>query len=405
MSDEGRFFNMANVNLTISYVEKLKPTGKRVNIHDKLVNELILYMSPQGKKTYYLDIKTPKRTTKKIGDAAILTPQMAREKAKDMLLRIADGETFQRKLTFGELVNNYYAEYAEETFRSGTAMMKELRKCFSWLNNHPAETITFMEIERWRAAELKRGVKAVTVNKYISLLRGALTYAYKRKLIGVNPLKGLPTLPEVDSEKKVRYLTDEDRAAFMAALDEREAELRAKRVRTRAHAKGQHLPDTRETVYADYFKPLILVALGTGIRRNALFHLEWRDIDFNAETITLRAMWAKNKKTSIIPMSAKVKAVLEAWQKECPPSELVFPSPKDGGAMDNAKKSFADVLRRAGITNFRWHDMRHDFASRLAMAGVDLNTIRELMTHSDISTTMIYAHLSPNVKKRAVDLI
>ena len=62
-------------------------------------------------------------------------------------------------------------------------------------------------------------------------------------------------------------------------------------------------------------------------------------------------------------------------------------------------------MKKAGIKNFRWHDMRHDFASRLAMAGVDLNTIRELMTHNDISTTMRYAHLSPNVKKRAVDLI
>ncbi|MBR4400590.1 MAG: tyrosine-type recombinase/integrase [Synergistes sp.] len=397
---------MANVNLTANFVDKLKPTGKRVNIHDKIINELILYMSPKGNKTYYLDIKLPngKRTSKKIGDAMLLAPQAARQKAKEMLLRIQEGETFLRKLTFGELIDDYYEEYALENLRTGAAAVKYLRKYFSWLNNKPAEHISMVEIERWRA-DMRKTTAATSVNRYITWLRGALSYAYKRKLISTNPLKELSALPESDKAQKVRYLTDEERAALMAALDEREKEMREKRIRTRQHAKGQHLLDTRQTVYADFFKPTILTALGTGIRRNALFHLRWEDIDFRNSTITLKGIWAKNKKTAIIPMSEKVKAVLVAWQKECPSQEIVFPSPKDGGYMDNANKTFAYVLDKAGIKNFRWHDMRHDFASRLAMAGVDLNTIRELMTHSDISTTMIYAHLSPNIKKKAVDLI
>lgn len=99
--------------------------------------------------------------------------------------------------------------------------------------------------------------------------------------------------------------------------------------------------------------------------------------------------------------------MLVSWQKERPFAEDSVPvsSPPDGGYIDNANKTFVSVLKRAEVKNFRWHDMHHDFASRLAMAGVDLNTIRELMTHSDISTTMIYTHLAPNVKKRDVDLI
>ncbi len=404
MSTGGAIFSMANINLTINYVEKLKPSDKKYNVHDKLINELILRVSPSGTKTYYLDVKLPNsRTMKKIGDAMVLTPQMARERAKEMLLQIQAGETFKPKLTLKTLIEKYYTSYCTENYKTGQVTIDTIKKHFDWLFNRPVESITFIEIQEWRSQRI-RTVTAATANRNVDMLKGALSYAFKNKLIGTNPLRGFSKLPEKDSEQKVRYLTDDEYAALMAVLDEREDELRAKHARTRAHAKGQHLPDLGDTVYADYFKPLILTALGTGIRRNAIFHLLWSDIDFDNDTITLRATWAKNKKTAVIPMSKKVKAVLEAWRKESP-GEIVFPSPKDGGYLDNADQSFDVVLKKAGIKNFRWHDMRHDFASRLAMAGVDLNTIRELMTHNDISTTMRYAHLSPNVKKRAVDLI
>lgn len=81
---------------------------------------------------------------------------------------------------------------------------------------------------------------------------------------------------------------------------------------------------------------------------------------------------------------------------------LVFQSIKTGTAFSHVKKSWARVLEKAKIKNFRWHDMRHHFASKLVMAGVDLNTVRELLGHSDIKMTLRYAHLAPEHEANAV---
>ena len=81
---------------------------------------------------------------------------------------------------------------------------------------------------------------------------------------------------------------------------------------------------------------------------------------------------------------------------------LVFPGTK-GKRIVDVKTAWAKLLRQAGIESFRWHDMRHDFASRLVMAGVDLNTVRELLGHADLKMTLRYAHLAPEHKANAVE--
>ena len=88
-------------------------------------------------------------------------------------------------------------------------------------------------------------------------------------------------------------------------------------------------------------------------------------------------------------------------------SEYVFTTPftEQGSQIIDIKKGFKTALKKAGIKDFRFHDLRHTFASHLIMAGVDLTTVKELMRHKGIKMTLRYAHLSPNHRKRGVDVL
>ncbi len=87
-----------------------------------------------------------------------------------------------------------------------------------------------------------------------------------------------------------------------------------------------------------------------------------------------------------------------------PESQYVFCN-KDGKPYGSVKKSFSTACGKAGIIDFRWHDLRHTFASQLVMSGVDLNTVRELLGHKSLTMTLRYSHLSPDHKQRAVDTL
>ena len=87
-----------------------------------------------------------------------------------------------------------------------------------------------------------------------------------------------------------------------------------------------------------------------------------------------------------------------------PESQYVFCN-KDGKPYGEVRTSFFTACNKSGITNFRFHDLRHTLASQLVMSGVDLNTVRELLGHKSLKMTLRYSHLSPDHKKRAVDIL
>ncbi|MES2219276.1 MAG: site-specific integrase [Pseudomonadota bacterium] len=129
--------------------------------------------------------------------------------------------------------------------------------------------------------------------------------------------------------------------------------------------------------------------------------MRWKNVNFDRAILTVEGETAKSGKTRHVPLNAIALQVLKDWQAQNSQTELVFSS-HTGNPFNNVKKAWASILETASIQSFRWHDMRHHFASKLVMAGVDLNTVRELLGHSDIKMTLRYAHLAPEHKANAV---
>jgi integrase len=148
-------------------------------------------------------------------------------------------------------------------------------------------------------------------------------------------------------------------------------------------------------------RPIIQAAILTGMRLNEILTLQ-RDQVYNNQ-IHIKAQDAKSKKAREIAINDALGALLaELEEINGGRSPYVFIQ-KNGRRFLSVRTAFSNACKRAGIENFRFHDLRHTFASQLVMAGADLPSVQKLMGHSDIKMTMRYAHLAPGHLKAAVD--
>ena len=127
--------------------------------------------------------------------------------------------------------------------------------------------------------------------------------------------------------------------------------------------------------------------------------IQWGKLEENPFKAVKLLYNTKNGEKRETPINEMVKTALLRTPKH-PESSYVFYD-KNGNPFGNIRKSFFTALRKSGIINFRFHDLRHTFASHLVMSGVDLNTVRELMGHKSLEMTLRYAHLSPDHKRGA----
>ncbi len=171
------------------------------------------------------------------------------------------------------------------------------------------------------------------------------------------------------------------------------------RLRYLSHEESRTLVDSCD----GQLKPVVITALNTGMRKSEILNLTWDRVDLRHGFILLDK--TKNGDRREIPINSVLRQTLQDLVRRID-VPYVFCNPQTGMPFQKDwKKTFHTALRKAGIHDFRFHDLRHTFASQLVMAGVDLVSVKELLGHKDIKMTLRYAHLAPSHKVRAVEML
>lgn len=377
------------------------------NVWDTKVPGLVLRVRASGHTTYVVSYGRGKRET--LGRADVLTPFQARELAKGVLGDLAHGrdpqaERRKRKAgTVRTFLDAHYRPWAEANRKTGGQTVTRVLTVFpDTLLNKPLAELTGFHLEQWRTQRRRDGIRDTTINRDLDALRAVLSKAVEWGVITAHPMRPVRRA-KVDTIGRLRYLSPAEEQRVRAALLARDDERREGRTRFNAwrEARG-YQPFPPYGNYTDHLTPIVLLALNTGLRRGELLGLTWRDADLAHAQVTVRGSTAKTGLTRHVPLNSEAIDVLTAWRPaECEASAPVFPGP-DGGPMFSLKTAWLKIAKAATVQAFTFHDLRHTFASKLVQAGVDLNTVRELLGHSDIKMTLRYAHLAPEHRAAAV---
>lgn len=242
-------------------------------------------------------------------------------------------------------------------------------------------TLSAVRVRGYIDARRLDGAAPGTINRELGLLSAAWNWASREWGwdLPPNPTTGRRLR---EPEGRVRWLTREEADRLLAAAA--------------AEPKAEHLVD------------FIRLALHTGCRRDELLGLEWSRVDMEAGLLLLEAAHTKAGRRRSVPLNRSARLALLSRlafrESHCPGSAWVF-AHADGSRLQQTRRSFMSACRRAGIADFRIHDLRHTCAAWLVSAGVPLTEVRDLLGHSTIAMTERYAHLAPERVRAAVAAI
>lgn len=391
--------------LTAASLKAAKPEAKPYELRSDNPRGLLLRVEPSGTQTFW--VQTGRGQRRKLGDAKVLTLQQAADRARRVLV---DPVAYEREKhaseSLEEFLDKHYSPWAVQHLRTGKAIARRIRAAFGpkWCSMRLGD-ITQKGLADWRTARMKQGTADSTINRDLSALSSVLSKAVEWGALAANPAREIKPLRL--SNEVVRYLTPDEEARLLAALRDRDTDMRARRDNNNEALKRHgYKPRPKLGDFADHMTPLVLLSMNTGMRQGEVFALRWEDVNLERGMLTVRGEVAKSGKTRHIRLNSGAVGVLATWKKVSGgKSGYVFPGNVKNKPLDNVKQGWASVLKLAEIENFRWHDLRHHFASKLVMRGVDLNTVRELLGHSDLKMTLRYAHLAPEHMADAVERI
>lgn len=255
-----------------------------------------------------------------------------------------------RKDRYPELKNTQNHEYSLKYFESEIGDMV----CSKVTGRHIA------------TAMKAKSKSDTTFNRWIAYLSAVFELGIEYKMITNNPVKDIRKKKE--SRGRLRFLTEEEIPRLLRAC---------------------------KNSQADYLYPIVLLAISTGARKGEILNLDWDQVDFKNRRIVLED--TKNGERRTLPMTKKLVQPLAEWRLKNQ-GKMLFP-------YQDIKRSWHSALRAAEIENFTFHDLRHTCASYLAMEGISLLEIADILGHKTLKMVQRYAHLSDQRKRDTLDAL
>ena len=293
--------------------------------------------------------------------------------------RLAKGEPLDSKkeknISFKDFTRDWFETYVKNNNKHSEILTKRLIlrvHLVPYFGRRKLDEISNLDIEKYKAKKIADSLSPKTINNHLAVLRKSLRCALEWNLVRNCPIiKKLKTPPQ-----KYDFLTREECQQLLSAA-------------------------------VGIWRDMIVVVLGTGLRFGELIAIKWEDVDFQASELTIRQSYAKgvlgstkSNRIRRIPMTAPVHDVFYRLRKK---EGLVF-ARSQGDPLEHrvCLKKLYSLCKKAGLRRIGWHTLRHTFASHLAQAGANLTAIQGLLGHSDIRTTMRYAHINRTFLREAI---
>jgi integrase len=325
---------------------------------------------------YYVNGKRKREVVNITGkDPATITLRDAEKAFSIRKAEIAQGKfditKTEKPVKFEKLIEAYL-EWANENHKSPERDHSACKNLLTHFSGKNIYSLSLWEVEKYKSHRRKQGRKQETINKELGIMRRMFNLALQGVLsikVGKNPVQGIKLL-KVPKTKPRTYKPLEFQKLYESA--------------------------------SSHFKPIVLCAYLTGMRRSEIARLRWQDIDFEDKTIYVAE--TKNDEPRTIPMSESLfDSLLE--MKNDAIGEYVFTTP-DGNpytSLSAWKRAWSTALRNSGIEKGRFHDFRHTFISNLIVnEKEDFATVMALSGHKDISMLKRYSHTQEEAKRVAI---
>ncbi len=334
----------------------------RISYKQRMAN---LWQHPNG--TFYAvwqqDHKNRRKSlaTKDKRIAATKFNHFQRDLLAGKVKSITEGNITSLKDYADEYLEHVSATCSHASYVQYDVALRKAKKCWGDI---PLNHIGARHIDTLMSDLFRENLKVPTINKVLRHVKAALRKAFFWEYIK-SPVRFPKMLRE---EKQLRFLSSDQLRAIIGKIDDQE------------------------------FSDFCLFSAYTGLRSGEILRLQWSDID-NPEGFIRVSPKQKNKHESRIPVNAAARSILKKCEARGTKKVFRFE------CLTWMSQKFKVAAVAAGLPDTRFHDMRHTFASHLAMAGEDLKSIQDLMRHESIASTMVYAKVSPEHLRKASESV